>query len=110
MNKIKYEDILKDKGDLVFIISTMIPIYQMYEHHTQVLECNQWLMMLERRPIQTEYTSDALIALKNIMNDGANYLCAVENRWDDGELAMNLMNKIVGLFNKNKNGTGREID
>ena len=44
------------------------------------------------------------------MNDGANYLCAVENRWDDGELAMNLMNKIVGLFNKNKNGTGREID
>ena len=44
----KYEDILKDKGDLVFIISTMIPIYQMYEHHTQVLECNQWLMILER--------------------------------------------------------------
>lgn len=102
MEKIKYEDILKDKGDLVFIISTMIPIYKMYEHHTQVLECNQWLMMLERQSIQTEYTSDALIVLKNIMNDGANYLLAVENRFEDGEIAMNLMNKIIGLFNKNK--------
>ena len=100
MEKIKYEDILKDKGDLVFIISTMIPIYKMYEHHTQVLECNQWLMMLERQPIQTEYTSDALIVLKNIMNDGANYLLAVENRFEDGEIAMNLMNNIIKLFKK----------
>ena len=108
--KIEYKNIEKDKHYLLFILSEMIPVYQMYKHHTQVLECTQWITMLNRYPIQTEYTSDALLTLKNIMNDGVNYLCAVENRWDDGELAMNLMNKIVGLFNKNKNGTGREID
>ena len=96
--KIKYENILKDKPNLIFIISEMISVYQLYKHHTQVEECYQWLEMLNRRPIQTEYTSDALIILKNIMNDGANYLCAVENRWDDGELAINLMNNISELF------------
>ena len=102
--KIKYENILKDKPNLIFIISEMINVYQLYKHHTQVEECHQWLEMLNRRPIQTEYTSDALIVLKNIMNDGVNYLCAVENRWDDGELAMHLMNNIIELFNINKNG------
>jgi len=103
MDKLKYEDILKDKSNLIFIIDIMIDVYKLYKHHTQVLECEQWLLMLEKRPIQIEYTRDALIVLKNIMNDAVNYLLAVENRWDDGELAMNLMNKIIGLFNKDKN-------
>ena len=102
MEKIKYENILKDKYDLIFIISEMINVYQMYKHHTQVLECEQWLLMLNRNPIKNEYTPDALIALKNILNDAANYFIAVENRWDDGELAMKLLNNIFDLFNKNK--------
>lgn len=100
MNKLKYDDILKDKANLLFIISIMIDVYKMYKHHTQVLECEQWITMLNRDPIKTEYTPDALLILKNIMNDAVNYLLAVESRWDDGELAMLLMNKIVGLFNK----------
>lgn len=100
MNKLKYDDILKDKTNLLFIISIMIDVYKMYKHHTQVLECEQWITMLNRDPIKTEYTPDALLILKNIMNDAVNYLLAVESRWDDGELAMLLMNKIVGLFNK----------
>ena len=100
MNKLKYDDILKDKTNLLFIISIMIDVYKIYKHHTQVLECEQWITMLNRDPIKTEYTPDALLILKNIMNDAVNYLLAVESRWDDGELAMLLMNKIVGLFNK----------
>ena len=97
MDKIKYKDIEKDKFELIYIINKMINIYKLHKHYMQVLECEQWLIMLNRNPIQTEYTSDALIVLKNIMNDGANYLCVVENRWDDGELIMNL-NLIKYLF------------
>ena len=81
----------------------MIDVYKMHKYHTQVLECEQWITMLKRNPIETEYTSNALLVLKNICNDAANYLLAVESRWDDGELAMNLMTNIVSLFNKNKN-------
>jgi hypothetical protein len=101
MNKIKYEDILKDKGDLVFIISTMIPIYQMYEHHTQVLECNQWLTMLSILPLQTTYTTDAILALKCIMNDCAN-IYLVYGDFETGTIAMNLMNKLIKLFGENE--------
>lgn len=100
--KIIYEDIEKDRYSLIFIISEMINVYQIYKHHTQVLECKQWIDMLNRCPIKTEYTANALLALKNILNDAVNYLIAVEGRWDDGELSMNLMTKIIGLFNKNK--------
>lgn len=103
MNNIEYKDIGKDKNNLLFIISEMIEVYNMYKHHTQVLECYQWITMLNKRPLETEYTSDALLCLKNILNDATNYLVAVEHRWDDGELSMNLMNNIVKLFNVNKN-------
>lgn len=103
MQKITYADISTDKYDLTFLISEMIRIYGIRNFHTSVLECNQWLNMLERQPIQTEYTIDALLSLKNILNDAANYLIAVENRWDDGNLAMNLMNKLFKLFKEIKN-------
>ena len=97
---IKYDNILKDKANLIYIISIMIDVYKIYKHHTQVLECEQWLTMLNRNPIKTEYTSDTLIVLKNIMNDGANYLLAVEARFDDGKIAMDLMDNIIKLFKK----------
>lgn len=103
MNKIEYKNIERDRNNLLFIISEMIDVYNMYKYHTQVLECHQWITMLNKRPLETEYTFDALLCLKNIMNDAVNYLCAVENRWDDGELAMNLMNNIIKLFNTNEN-------
>ena len=97
---IKYDNILKDKANLIYIISIMIDVYKIYKHHTQVLECEQWLTMLNRNPIKTEYTSDTLIVLKNIMNDGANYLLAVEAQFDDGKIAMDLMDNIIKLFKK----------
>lgn len=103
MNKIEYKDIEKDRNNLLFIISEMIDVYNMYKHHTQVLECHQWVTMLNKRPLETEYTSDALLCLQNILNDATNYLVAVEHRLDDGELAMNLMNNIIKLFNTNEN-------
>jgi hypothetical protein len=103
MNKIEYKDIGNDKNNLLFIISEMVEVYNMYKHHTQVLECHQWITMLNKRPLEIEYTSDALLCLQNILNDATNYLVAVEHRFDDGELAMNLMNNIIKLFNVNKN-------
>ena len=102
MKKIIYTDISNDRRDLIFLISEMIRIYSTRKYHTQILECNQWLDMLERRPIKTEYTTNALLSLKNILNDAANYLVAVENRWEDGELALVLMNKICNLFKDNE--------
>ena len=35
------------------VINKMYPIYKKRQYHTQVLECNQWLTMLSRLPIQT---------------------------------------------------------
>lgn len=41
-----------------------------------------------------------MIMLKNIMNDAVNYLTGVKGRFNDGELAIELINKICKLFNK----------
>lgn len=100
MNKLQYKDINKDKDSLIMIINEMIPIYKAKKHHTQVLECEQWIHMLSKNPIKTEYTSDALLALKCIMNDCANiYLCM---GIEIGNTAMMLMFKIIKLFNNEK--------
>ena len=41
-----------------------------------------------------------MIMLKNIMNDAVNYLTGVKGRFNDVELAIELINKICKLFNK----------
>ena len=64
MKKIVYKDISADKKNLLKIIGKMIPIYKKKQYHTKVLECEQWVLILSRKPIQTEYTSDAILALK----------------------------------------------
>ena len=97
MKRIKYKDICIDKDNLLMIINKMIPIYKEKQYHTKVLECEQWVTMLNRRPIQTEYTPDALIALKNIMNDCANIYLSYYD-FETGTIVMNLMNKIMLLF------------
>ena len=100
MKKIIYKDIMDDKDNLIKIINDMIPLYKIRKHHTQVLECEQWILMLSKQPIQIEYTSDALLVLKCILNDCANiYLC-----WgvEIGNTAMNLMFKIIKLFKTNE--------
>lgn len=99
MHKIKYKDISTDKDDLLKVIGKMIPIYEKMQHHTQVIECQQWVIMLNRRPIQIEYTSDAILVLKNILNDCAN-ICLSYYEYDLGNTAMILMNKIMLLFKK----------
>ena len=67
-NIYKYEDIESDKKSYLYLIGEMRNVYRYKELHTQLLECDQWITMLNRQPIKTEYTADALLALKNIMN------------------------------------------
>ena len=97
MKKIKYNDISNDTDNLLMIIGKMIPIYKKMQHHTQILECEQWVLMLSRKPIQIEYTSEAILVLKNILNDCAN-ICLSYYEYDLGNTAMILMNKIMLLF------------
>ena len=97
MKKIKYNDISNDTDNFLKIIDKMIPIYKKKQYHTKVLECNQWVTMLSRLPIQTTYTSDAILALKNILNDYANIYLAYGDV-ETGTIAMNLMNKVMLLF------------
>ena len=101
MKKIKYNDISNDTDNLLMIIDKMIPIYKEKQYHTQVLECEQWVTMLSRLPIQTTYTSDAILALKCIMNDCAN-IYLVYGDFETGTIAMNLMNKLIKLFGENE--------
>ena len=101
MKKITYNDISNDTDNLLIVIGKMIPIYKKMQHHTQVLECEQWVIMLSRLPIQTEYTSEAILALKNILNDCANIYLAYGD-FETGTIAMNLMNKIIKLFKENE--------
>ena len=99
MKKIFYKDISVDKDDLLKVIGKMIPIYKKMQHHTQVLECEQWVLILSKKPIQTEYTSDAILVLKNILNDCTN-ICLSYYEYDLGNTAMILMNKVMLLFKK----------
>ena len=101
MKKIKYKDITTDKDNLIEIINKMIPIYKKLSHHTQVLEGEQWITILNRIPIQTEYTSEAMLTLKNILNDCANIYLSYGNI-ELGTMSMNLMNKIIKLFKENE--------
>lgn len=101
MKKIKYKDIMNDKDNLIKIINDMIPLYKIRKHHTQVLECEQWILMLSKQPIQIEYTSDALLTLKCIMNDCANIYLAYGD-FETGTIVMNLMNKLIKLFRENE--------
>ena len=102
MHKIQYKDIADDKDNIIEIINKMIPIYKKLLYHTQVLECEQWIIMINRIPIQTTYTSDAILALKCIMNDCANIYLSYGDV-ETGTVAMNLMNKLFKLFKENKN-------
>lgn len=101
MHKIQYKDISTDKENLLKVIGKMIPIYKKMQHHTQVLECEQWVLMLSRKPIQTEYTSNAVLALKNILNDCAN-ICLSYYEYDLGNIATILMDKVGKLFKQMK--------
>lgn len=100
MKKITYNDISDDADNLLMIINKMYLIYKKMQHHTQVLECNQWLTMLSRLPIQTIYTSDAILSLKCIMNDCANIYLSYGD-FETGIIAMSLMNKLIKLFKEN---------
>ena len=97
MPKIQYKDISIDKDNILKVIGKMIPIYKRMEKHTQVLECEQWVLMLSRKPIPTEYTSDAILVLKNILNDCAN-ICLSYYEYDLGNISMILLDKITLLF------------
>lgn len=101
MKKIIYKDIADDKENLLCILDYMILIYKSHNKHTQVIECQQWVKMLNRHPIQTEYTSEAILALKNILNDCANIYLSYGNI-EIGTMSMNLMNKIIKLFKENE--------
>jgi hypothetical protein len=48
------------------------------------------------------FIKNKMIMLKNIMNDAVNYLTVVKGRFNDGELAIELINKICKLFSENK--------
>lgn len=101
MKKIIYKDIVDDKENLLCILDYMILIYKSHNKHTQVIECQQWVTMLNRHPIQTEYTPDALIAIKNILNDAINYL-ACKGNIDLAEKYIIVIDKVIKLFNKNE--------
>jgi len=101
MKKIKYNDISNDTYNLLMVINKMIPIYKKKQYHTQVLECEQWVTMLSILPIQTTYTSNAILALKCIINDCANIYLSYGD-FETGTIAMNLMNKLIKLFEENE--------
>lgn len=101
MKKIIYKDIVDDKENLLCILDYMILIYKSYNKHTQIIECQQWVTMLNRQPIQTEFTSDALLALKNILNDAVNYL-ACKGNIELVEKYITLIDKIIKLFSNEK--------
>ena len=101
MKKIIYKDIIDDKENLLCILEYMILIYKSHNKHTQVLECEQWILMLSRQTIQTEFTSDALLSLKNILNDAVNYL-ACKGNIELAEKYITLIDKIIKLFNDEK--------
>ena len=101
MKKIIYNDIVDDKENLLCILDYMILIYKSHNKHIQVIECEQWVTMLSILPIQTTYTSDAIFALKCIMNDCANIYLSYGDV-ETGTIAMNLMNKLIKLFAENE--------
>ena len=95
MNKIIWENINKDKSDLLYLLKLIIPVYRVKEMHTKLLEANKLYEMILID--KTEYTKDALLALNNIMMDCANYL-SLYGELDDAKLAINLNNKISMKF------------
>lgn len=95
MNKIIWEDINKDKNNLLYLLKLIIPMYRVKEMHTKLLEANKLYEMILID--KTEYTKDALLALNNIMMDCANYL-SLYGELDDAKLAINLTNKISLKF------------
>lgn len=95
MDKIIWEDINKDKSDLLYLLKLIIPVYRVKEIHTKLLEANKLYEMILID--KTEYTKDALLALNNIMMDCANYL-SLYGELDDAKLAINLTNKISLKF------------
>lgn len=95
MNKIIWEDINKDKSDLLYLLKLIIPVYGVKEMHTKLLEANKLYEMILIDKI--EYTKDALLALNNIMMDCANYL-SLYGELDDAKIAINLTNKISLKF------------
>lgn len=99
MKKIVYKDISNDADNLLMIINKMYPIYKKLKKHTQVYECNYWVTMLSKIPIETKYTSNELQSLKNILNDCAN-ICLSYCDFEMGNISMTLMNKVILLFNK----------
>ena len=105
MNKnIIYNDIEYDKYNLIEILSYMSVLYKEHQNHKQVLECNQWITMLNRRPLNIEYTADAILCLKNIVNDAVNFL-TINGHIADAKIGLSLYNKICKLFCKNMNKT-----
>ena len=102
MNKIIWEDIENDKNNLLMLIGQMSIIYKEHQKHIRVLECNQWITMLNRRPLNSEYTTDAILCLKNIINDSVNFL-ATNYQIDNAKIGLRLYGKICNLFNRNIN-------
>jgi hypothetical protein len=103
MEKIDYPTILKDKSIYLYMFELIEPVYKIHKKHTQVLEVQKWRTMLNKG--KTEFTIDALIVLKNIMNDCANWLF-VEGCYGSSEVAIGLMDNIFKLF-KDYNDTKR---
>ena len=102
MNKIIWEDIENDKNDLLMLIGQMSIIYKEREKHTQALECNNWITKLNKHPIDTLYSIEAILCLKNIINDSVNFL-ATNYQIDNAKIGLRLYGKICNLFNKNIN-------
>lgn len=97
-NKILYNDISADKDYYILLIKKMQDVYAKRKLHTSVLECDYWINVLNMQKIPDIFNKDALLNLKNIMNDAANYLVIAENNFDMSEKALTLMNKIYNLF------------
>lgn len=95
MEKINYPEILKDKTIYFHLFELIEPVYKRQKKHIQLLEVHQWRKMIESE--KTDFTIDALIALKNILCDCANWLF-VEGSYGSSEVAIELMDNIFKLF------------
>jgi len=98
--KIRYEDLNKDKDDIILLFNKIIPIYSKLGLHTKLLELEQWYtMIIQGKDI---FTPDAMLALNNIMIDCCNYLSTINEEFDYAYIALEYVNKITKLFKDNK--------
>lgn len=98
MNEIVFT--LHNKHDFLNILDYARQMYNTLEMNIQVLEVNQLYKMLITGSNRYIWTKDALLALKNILNQCSNYY--IDINFDISKKSLELYNQIINIYNENK--------